>query len=494
MHTLPLSLYRTAQIKTLEQRASYEYRISGFELMTRAGAAVFDCLKNRWPNARNVTVVCGGGNNAGDGYLVAYLARNAGLNVKVYALINPDWLKGDALTAYRQYLEHNGEVIIYQPDSAIAGDIIVDAIFGTGLDRPIGGLHQTAIAAINAGKAKVLAVDIPSGLSADTGQILGCGVKADCTVTFIGLKQGLFTGYAADYCGDIRYAALGLPDALLKTEPPSALRITGQAWPRRARSAHKGDHGHVLVIGGDAGYSGAARLAGKAALRVGAGLVSIATRSAHAALLNIDRPELMCHGVESAEQLEPLLTKADVVVLGPGLGQSDWAKTLFGAAIAINKPLIVDADGLNLLAKLPDQKHNWILTPHPGEAARLLATSTATVQQDRFAAAEALQSRYGGIVILKGAGTLVASETDVAVATTGNPGMAGGGMGDVLAGLIAGLVAQGMSLNDAARQGVHIHGLAADLAAAKDGERGLLANDLMPYLRRLVNRGASATQ
>ena len=329
-------------------------------------------------------------------------------------------------------------------------------------------------------------MDSPSGLNADTGNVMGCAVKADYTVTFIGLKQGLFTGQAADYCGEISYASLAVPESIFQEVLASAVRVVKTPLPRRDRCSHKGNYGHVLIVGGDSGYSGAARLAGEAALRVGAGLVSIATRAEHAGLMNLNRPELMCHGVECAEQLSGLLEKVSVVVIGPGLGQSDWAKELFMATITAQKLLIIDADGLNLLARSPVKNPDWILTPHPGEAARLLSCSTTEIQQDRFAAVAAIQAKYKGIAILKGAGTLIATEDDCAVSTTGNPGMASGGMGDVLAGVIAGLLAQGLSLKNAAQQGVHIHGLAADLAADKDGERGLLASDLMPYLRRVV--------
>jgi len=298
------------------------------------------------------------------------------------------------------------------------------------------------------------------------------------------LKQGLFTGHAADYCGEIFYTSLAVPDDVFQQVSPSAVRVARIPLPRRHRCSHKGDFGHVLIVGGDRGYSGAARLAGEAALRVGSGLVSVATRSEHAGLMNLNRPELMCHGVETAGQLAVLLEKASVVVVGPGLGQSDWAKELFIAAISSRKKLIVDADGLNLLAKSPVVNVDWIITPHPGEAARLLSCSTAEIQQDRFASVLNLQAKYGGIAILKGSGTLIASGDELAVSTTGNPGMASGGMGDVLTGVIAGLLAQGMSLKNAAQQGVYSHGQAADLAAEKDGERGLLASDLMPFLRQ----------
>ncbi|MDO9104026.1 MAG: NAD(P)H-hydrate dehydratase [Methylovulum sp.] len=492
MYPLPTTLYRAADIKALEQCAIQEHGIAGLILMGSAGDAIFQCLKARWPDAMSIAVVCGCGNNAGDGFIVAALASAAGLRVTVYAVADPENLKDDALAAYRQYKAAQGRVVLFQPAQQLTADVIVDALLGTGLDRPVTGLYRAAIEAINASPAPVIAVDIPSGLSADTGNVMACAVKAACTVTFIGLKQGLFSGQAADYCGDIAYASLAVPDAVFQSLPSSVYRVQRESWPRRARCAHKGNNGHVLVIGGDAGYSGAARLAAEAALRVGAGLVSVATRAEHAALMNVHRPELMCHGVETAGQLEPLLAKIDVLVLGPGLGQSAWAKALFAVAVDAGKPVVVDADGLNLLAAKPMAKPDWILTPHPGEAARLLVCTTADIQQDRFAAAKAIQAKFGGITVLKGAGTLIASGHDLAVSTTGNPGMATGGMGDVLSGVIAGLLAQGRPVADAAQQGVYIHGWAADLAAANGGERGLLASDLMPYLRRLVNGNTDA--
>ncbi len=484
MQNLPIKLYRAAQVRELDRIAIQERGIPGFELMSRAGAEVFKRITKQWPDVRSVAVFCGSGNNAGDGYIIAGLAWAAGVNVCVYTLSEPEKLSGDALTAYQGY---KGAVKPFHPEQRIDADVLVDALLGTGLDRPVAGLYAQAIQVINAHSAPVIAVDIPSGLNADTGNVMGCAVKADCTVTFIGLKQGLFTGQAAEHCGEICYAQLGVPDEVFTELEAAAMRVVKSQLPCRDRCAHKGSYGHVLIVGGERGYSGAARMAGEAALRTGAGLVSIATRAEHAGLMNLDRPELMCHGVETAEQLAVLLEKAVVVVVGPGLGQSDWAKMLFNAAISAGKPMVIDADGLNLLAAAPAAKPEWILTPHPGEAGRLLNCSTADIQQDRFAAALSIQAGYGGVAILKGAGTLIASEHGLAVSNTGNPGMASGGMGDVLAGVIAGLLAQGLSLQDAAQQGVYNHGLAADLAAEKDGERGLLAGDLMPYLRQLVN-------
>lgn len=488
MQNLPIKLYRAAQVRELDRIAIQERGIPGFELMSRAGTEVFQRIKKQWPNARTVAVFCGSGNNAGDGYVIAKLALEAGMKACVYTVSNPDKLNGDALTAYRKYNDANGAVLPFQAGQAINADVLVDALLGTGLDRAVTGLYAEVIQAINAHSSPVVAVDIPSGLNADTGNVMGCAVKAVCTVTFIGLKQGLFTGQAAEYCGEICYAQLGVPDDVFEEIEASATRVVKMPLPRRNRDAHKGNCGHVLIVGGDLGYSGAAEMAGEAALRVGSGLVTIATRAEHSGLMNLGRPELMSHGVETPEQLMPLLAKPDVVAIGSGLGQSDWAKALFNAAINSGKPMVVDADGLNLLAAAPTlTKPDWILTPHPGEAARLLNCSNADIQQDRFAAVLSLQAKYGGVVILKGAGTLIAFGHQLAVSNTGNPGMASGGMGDVLTGVIAGLVAQGFSLQDAAQQGVYNHGLAADLSAAKDGERGLLATDLMPYLRQLVN-------
>ncbi|MBL6985798.1 MAG: NAD(P)H-hydrate dehydratase [Methylobacter sp.] len=487
MQSLPINLYLAAQVRELDRIAIQDRGISGFELMSRAGAEVFVLLKKHWPDARSIAVFCGSGNNAGDGYVIAKLGLDAGLEVCVYAVSDTEKLNGDALTAYRQYSQSDGKVLPFQTGQSFNADVLVDALLGTGLDRPVTGLYADAIQAINAHSSPVIAVDIPSGLNADTGNVMGCAVKAACTMTFIGLKQGLLTGQAAEYCGEICYMDLGVPDDVFAEIKAAAMRVVKTPLLRRDRCAHKGSYGHVLIVGGDLGYSGAARMAGEAALRVGAGLVSIATRSEHSGLMNLGRPELMCHGVETVEQLSALLAKTSVIVVGPGLGQSAWATSLFNAAIASEKPMVIDADGLNLLAKAPVVKSNWILTPHPGEAARLLNCTTSDIQRDRFAAAVSIQANYGGVVILKGAGTLIASEHQLAVANTGNPGMASGGMGDVLAGVIAGLLAQGLSLQDAAQQGVYNHGLAADMAAEKDGERGLLASDLMPYLRQLVN-------
>lgn len=257
--------------------------------------------------------------------------------------------------------------------------------------------------------------------------------------------------------------------------------------PPRARDWHKGLSGHVLIIGGENGFSGAPHMAAEAALRVGAGLASIATRKDHAALISIAVPEVMSHGVEKVDALMTLMQKATVLVIGPGLGQLAWGKKMWAASYEYKLPRVIDADGLNLLAKDPVYSDDWILTPHPGEAARLLNTTTAEVQANRLAAAEAISKKYGGICILKGAGTIVfKTNHDAYVCDKGNPGMATAGMGDVLSGVLGGLIAQQVPMFEAAKIAVFIHAMAGDITA-QGGERGMMATDLMPCLQELVN-------
>jgi hydroxyethylthiazole kinase-like uncharacterized protein yjeF len=491
---LPHALYLAEQVRALDRCAIEEYGIPGAELMERAGAAAFRLLREHWPGAADITLLCGVGNNGGDGYVVARLARAAGLTARVLQLGDPERLSGDARTMAERYRQAGGEVLPARvPALPRRTGVIVDAVLGTGLEREVTGDWAALLEAISQHAAPVLALDIPSGLHADTGRILGCAVRARVTVSFIALKRGLFTGQGPDCCGRVHFAGLEVPATLYARQILAARRLdwAQQATtlrPRR-RTAHKGDFGHLLVVGGAPGFSGAVRLAGEAALRCGAGLVSLATHPAHAAALTAGRPELMCHGVTGPGDLAPLLGRASVVALGPGLGQAAWGRDLWQAVLASGRPLVMDADGLNLLAETPLRRDDWVLTPHPGEAGRLLGVSAAEVQQDRFAALERLRTAYGGCVVLKGAGTLVAGDSrrPPAVCDQGNPGMAGGGMGDVLTGVIAALWAQGADPEEAAGRGVCLHGAAADRAAAEGGERGLLAADLFPWLRRLHN-------
>lgn len=493
MHQLPYELYTAEQTRELDRIVSEQHAIPAATLMARAGAAALETINDNWPEVRHILVICGSGNNGGDGYELARQALEKDYLLTVIEVGKPDKMSAET-SAARASLFATGTVTQTFNGSLPDSDIIVDALFGTGLDRAIGGSYAQAITAINqVNNTPVLSLDIPSGIHADSGQVLGIAVKATATISFIGLNIGLFNGEAPDFSGNIYFDALAVPEAIYAVVPPLARRIdlnhhANTVLAPRQRTAHKGHHGHLLIIGGEHGMTGAPRIAAEAGARVGAGLTSIATRRSHSATMNLSRPELMCHGVEDLTELSALTQVASVISIGPGLGQSQWSEALLHQAIETRLPLIVDADALNLLSQQPQKNDHWILTPHPGEAARLLGCSSADIQADRVDAIQQLQDRYGGIIVLKGANTLIYSgDGPVYLSTWGNPGMASGGMGDALAGIIGGLVAQQLSFIDAACIGVVLHGMAADKAAEQDGERGMLAMDLMPHLRHLAN-------
>lgn len=488
MQTLPAKLYLARQTRELDRIAIESNEVLGIDLMSKAGLAVFELIQTHY-SSYDLVVFCGAGNNAGDGYVIAKLAIESKIKVDVYYLSNPEELKGDALTAYQDFIKSGGVVSQFEHDIKLTDKVIVDALLGTGLDRDVIGDYAQAIKLINHSSCPVFAVDIPSGLNADTGNVMGCVIKADYTVSFIGLKQGMFTGCAAEYCGKISYSSLGISEDVFKQVSYASKLISRFIMPKRARCIHKGNNGHVLLIGGDTGGSGAIRLAAEAALRIGSGLVSVATRLSHSNILNHGRPELMCHGIEETKDLLPLLNKATIVVIGPGLGQSQWAKKMLKTVLTTQKPLVCDADAINLLAKDNLYYDNWVLTPHLGEASRLLKCSVEEIAKNRFSAISKLQKQRGGVVVLKGAGSIVSNGREITISTTGNPGMASGGMGDVLAGMIGGLIAQKHGLYEATVAAVYLHGKAADLSVQTNGEIGLLASDLMPFIRRLVNQG-----
>lgn len=482
-------LYDEPGVRALDHTAITVAGIPGLELMNRAGAACLRALLRRWPGIARIAIVCGSGNNAGDGYVVARLARRAGHDVRVLQLGDVSGLGVDARTCYERMCAA-GVVPEASVELAAWPDIIVDALFGIGLARPLEGDYKAVVERINAARAPVVSIDVPSGIDASRGACLGVAVQAALTVTFIGAKQGLYTGDGPAHCGDIEFADLAVPPSTIAAVPATATLLGPQhlvgRFTARSRTGHKGHNGHVLVIGGAPGFSGAARLAGEAACRVGAGLVSVALHPDSAAFANSGRAELMVHAIHSGEALQPLLQRASVIAIGPGLGQSTWSASMLAMVLEQERPLVLDADALNLLAGEPVAVPRAVLTPHPGEAARLLGVSTGAIHVDRFAAAAALHERYRGVAVLKGAGTIVADGGLPSVIHAGNPGMGSGGMGDVLTGVIAGLLAQGAAPGDAARFGACVHAVAGDRAAAA-GERGLLAGDLMPHLRDLVN-------
>ncbi|MFW0084023.1 MAG: NAD(P)H-hydrate dehydratase [Coxiella endosymbiont of Haemaphysalis qinghaiensis] len=486
------ALYQNQKIRELERLAA-ESGIGAYELMLRSGKAAFKSLIKRWSTIKEITVCCGKGNNGGDGLVVARLAHKHGFKVTVYSLIPPADYSGPAAQAVKACEKQGLSIQPFPIPPSFKGNLIVDALLGSGLQGEIKSPYSEIITAINEAKQSVLAIDVPSGINVDTGEVKAMAVKADLTITFIGLKQGLYTARAPAYCGEVVLASLDLPNLLFSrikthTKLLDWSQVRPLLPPRRERDVHKGNYGHVLVIGGDYGMGGAVRMAAEAAARVGAGLVTVATRPEHVPIVSGSRPELMCYQVAEVNDLEGLLKSATVIVIGPGLGKSDWAKALLNKVLVTKIPKVLDADSLNLLAESPVQREDWILTPHPGEASRLMNVSCQEIQSDRFKAIRRLSRRYRGVVVLKGAGTLIkGGEEEISVCSGGNPGMASGGMGDILSGVIGGLLAQRLSLVAAAQGGVFIHSLAADRAAEEGGERGLLATDLFPHLRALVN-------
>jgi NAD(P)H-hydrate epimerase len=491
---LPERVFSAAQVRELERLAIATCGVTDYELMCRAAAAALRSIEQRWPQARLLVIVCGAGNNAGDGLVVARLAQAAGRAVRVLLVAAADRFQGAAARAAADCRAAGIAFSAFLPGALGGADVIVDALLGTGLARPVSDDFRAAVEAINAAGAPVVALDVPSGLDADSGHPSPVAVRATVTVTFLGLKQGLFLGEAIDYCGELEFASLELPAALGAELVTPLQRLVvddlKRALPRRPRSAHKGSCGRLLLVGGGPGMPGAIRLAAEAALRVGAGLVYVATHPDSVSSVLAGRPEIIAISATSAADLDHVLRMVDGAVIGPGLGQSAWAHALWRRLMQSELPLVVDADGLNLLALEPVERGDWLLTPHPGEAARLLPGATVeSVQRDRLATARALAERYRAIAVLKGPHTLVAmprAGAPLGVCDRGNPGMATGGTGDVLAGTVGSVLVQTGDLEQAAHAGVLLHALAGD-AAAKEGERGTLASDLLPHLRAWAN-------
>ncbi len=494
-----LALYTAEQVRELDRQAIAVHGIDGYVLMQRAAEFMFAQLSSRYGELRHWLVLCGGGNNAGDGYVIARLARESGLQVKVISLKSASQLTGAAETAAADWLDSGGEIHGWAGEPESDADLIIDALLGTGMDRPLVGDYLAAVQWVNMQTALVAAVDIPSGLNADTGLAQSDCVKADLSCTFIGRKQGLFTADGQTFTGELLFDQLAVPDEVYLHVPAAAqlLSQNPEYIQPRTQNSHKGNYGHLLICGGQAGMSGAVLLAGETALRAGAGVVNLVTDSTHAAYLNLSRPELMVKAVADPAALLMVAEQASVIALGPGLGMSDWSQLCFDTLLSTDeaRPVVLDADGLNLLAKSPVQRSNWVLTPHPAEAARLLGVSTEQVQQDRFAATRTLAEKYQAVVVLKGSGSLVADcrrlnqagKIVVDVCPFGNPGMASAGMGDVLTGLVAALLGQGLGCLEAARLAVVIHARAGDCLAEQQGQLGLLAADMPAMIRQLLN-------
>lgn len=502
LQSLPCELFTAQSVRAMDALAIRDHNLPGSVLMKRAGRVCFDALTAHFAPLAEITVYCGSGNNAGDGYVVAGLAQAAGLSVRVVYLSAPEQLQGDAQRAYQYAVQEGVSCCSFQSSALPAHGVIVDALLGTGINGEVRPDYLAAIEQINGAGLPVLAVDIPSGLCADSGQVLGQAVQADVTCTFIGTKLGLLTAAGPSVSGQIVFDDLGVPAEVIASQPPAAQRLELSSllaqMPARARSSHKGDYGHSVIIGGDHGFGGAALMSAQACARMGSGLTSLATRPEHITAAHVRVPEVMALPVTAGVEVDDLVNKATVIAVGPGLGKLAWGEQLLLSALMAQKPLVIDADGLNLIAEgighrvlaQRDQGIALILTPHPGEAARLLQVSVEEVQRDRLSAVLGLAQKYKATVLLKGAGSLIAGpEGVVSLCAEGNPGMASGGMGDVLTGMVTGLLAQSLAPLMALQMAVCLHARAADRLAANFGERGLLATDLIAESRALINGG-----
>lgn len=503
--SLPESLFSADGVREIDRYIIDECGVPGFELMQKAARAGFRHLVRTWPAPGPILVLCGKGNNGGDGYLIAANAARHGLTVEVIAMADPGQLSGDAGTAWHT-AESEGVRIrrwqdLTEADRAEAfntSGLIVDAMLGTGVTGAPRAPFDDVIARVNQAPCPVLAVDVASGLNANRGVVDGVAVRADATVTFIALKTGLFTGQGPEYSGQVLFDDLDTAgQTAAMPVRPMARRADWESvraqLPRRSRVAHKGAFGHVLIVAGDHGFGGAGLLVAEAASRCGAGLVTLATRPEHVAAALTRCPSVMVRGITHGNELDPLLEAADTLICGPGLGQQAWGQQMLQRVLASDLRRILDADALNLLAQQAPRRHDQqILTPHPGEAARLLGTTVAVVEADRLAAATGLQSKYGGVVLLKGAGTVVADGSDVPVVISGaNPGMATGGMGDVLAGIAGALMAQLPAPAAAAVMAASLHLAAAARGSRCCGYMGLLPTDVIAALAGVLREAES---
>jgi hydroxyethylthiazole kinase-like uncharacterized protein yjeF len=475
--------YTVAQLRQIEQQAL----ALGLPLMQRAGAAAAAFVAAR--TSGPVLVLVGPGNNGGDALVAATLLRRRGMAVDLVMPAGASRLPADAAAAWQDWCALGGTASTTLPARPYA--LLIDGLFGIGLSRPLADDGQALIDAANALALPTLALDVPSGIGADAGAALGRPIRANWTLAFIAPSRGLVTGAAVDAVGDWSVASLDLPPSLLAAVAvEDATMVASHTRLARPGDSHKGRFGTMLIVGGASGMVGAALLAGRAALQAGAGKVLVGLLDPNGPSVDFGRPELMLRPATL-----PLLREASVLAVGPGLGQSDAAFHLLQAALGCAAPLVLDADALNLIAlhvglrqSLQGRTATTVLTPHPSEAARLLGSDTLAVQADRYRAARQLADTLGATVVLKGAGTLIDDGRRTAVNRSGSAALANAGQGDVLSGLIAALLAQGVDAWQAAVLAVHVHGGASDALVAKDGRLVTLAGDVADACAPLLGR------
>ncbi|WP_017443728.1 bifunctional ADP-dependent NAD(P)H-hydrate dehydratase/NAD(P)H-hydrate epimerase [Gayadomonas joobiniege] len=488
---LPERLFTAAQVAHAEKMMQQNNQVDLYQLMKKAAVALFEVICACQAPHKQLAILLGKGNNAGDGLAVAQLALMAGWRVTLLPMPGCANWQGAAGQAYAD-LSSGGQWANPNDADFSQFEIVLDAVCGIGFKYEFSDEWRDILKRVNQAATCVVSADIPSGLNANNGYAVTGTLKASHTVTFLAVKPGLLTGDAKDYVGQIHFAGLDVQDEVVRYNRSYFHRLDfnqlKQSIPARAANSHKGDFGRVLCIGGDKGMSGAIRLAALGALRAGAGTVTVLTHPDNYGLVAGGQPELMVLAANGlTPQVKKQIEQADCILIGPGLNTGGFANGLMQYICGLPQAKVVDADALNWLAANPQKQHNWILTPHPGEAGRLLKLTTARVQQSRFDVASEIQARYGGVCILKGAGSIVSNEYNSAICTLGNPGMAAGGMGDLLAGICIALLGQKFSLQRAAEIAVCVHAKAGDLAARK-GQRGMIASDLLPFVRQLLNQ------
>ncbi len=506
---MAIPILTAGEMQRIDRITIEEIGIPGPVLMEQAGRACAEEAESLLPEGKpgRVAVICGKGNNGGDGLVAARHLHHAGHQVDIFILAHPDGLRGDALLNKHVLDKLNMPLEVRASDESVRSmdlgryDVLVDAIFGTGLSSDVRGVYATAIEVINDAGVPVVAVDLPSGLSSDTGEVMGCAVEATATVTFGAPKRGHLLYPGASLVGDLTVVDIGLPPHLFPSGAGSTWLLTDEDLTAylqlREPDAHKGHFGHLLVVAGSADKPGAAGLCCLAACRSGAGLVTLAAEPEVLKRVVAGPVEYMGETVRDFDDLLAACAGKQAVAIGPGLGQQPPAAEMVRRAAAeLELPMVIDADGLNVLSGRADlldllksAPAARILTPHPGEMARLTAETTARVQRDRFGACRRLAADCGCVVVLKGAGTVVADPDGTAfLIPTGNPGMAAGGAGDVLTGVVGSLLCQGLGPLEAASVGAYLHGAAGDLAAREKGQRGQVASDIVENLPEVIRR------
>jgi hydroxyethylthiazole kinase-like uncharacterized protein yjeF len=511
-----MNIATAQQINSIDRRAIRKFGIPGPVLMENAASALLAEMETFFDGLEGVRIgiICGKGNNGGDGLALARRLRIRGVPVRVALLASFAAVTGEAKVNLSILRKTDVEIIQQASAKAIAevvswSDIIVDALVGVGLSSPLKGLYAQAVELINSSGRPVVSIDVPTGIDADSGAVMGTAVKADLTVTMALLKRGLVLYPGAGFAGTVRVGDIGIPPEVIEKENIN-LRLLNQEGiadigRRRAPDAHKGDFGHLLAVAGSPGKAGAAVMVAKSALRTGAGLVSVAAPNSIVPIIQQQVFEAMCVpaaesvdgtiGIGAETELLKAAARMDACAIGPGLSsQYETLQLVRGLVQQLAIPLVIDADGLNALVGgldvLKKSRGPVIMTPHPGEMARLLGISTADVQKDRIGIAVAFAQKYNVTLVLKGAGTVIAGPDGRAcINTTGNPGMATGGTGDALTGMIGSLLAQGSPSFDAACLGVYLHGRAGDLASKEKGEAGMIAGDLIEKIPQALLEG-----